>query len=403
MAKITPLGIAGIAAAGIGGLVLLQQSGKIEELKQKVSSGGSGGTFFPGFPNSPEAIDLSFIGDIFKNLPVPSVPDLGGITDSFSNIQEQIKEIADRPAEIIQNATDKIKGIGDNFNEGIDDIKDNINDGIDAVKNAPRNLLDKATNKATESVANTGVDLKKAGLATAGGWGAVGLLSGTAAPILPFAAASLATIFSFNWLRKKSMGHEINILTGDPFYTKEAPETRIADWFKNIFSAAVPSLPPPTNSGGSGSIVDNIVSAAKLVTAPVTASLNPVAKVLNAIDASSSPIMSSPVGLPASMVSSSGSSGGVLSKVVSSVTRSAADINKTFDRTVTHTNPAIAANIAAFDKATGGVFNTVKNVVSSGGSGSSSSSSSGGSSSSSSSSGRTFSNGRTSSKYVGSF
>ncbi len=205
--------VVGGAVALVGGFILYRNSSAIQELVDSMPIGGGGGS---------APVDLSFLGDLFANLPQ-------NVSSFSERIVEGAVEIANKPVELFEAGKDSITDGIDDIKENIDSAVEGVKDGVANVINAPKKLLDKATNKVKDSIPRTesGIDFGKASAATLAGYGVAAATTGGAAPFLPFVAGAVGFIFG---------GTKLRDLTIDK--TGNTPEGIVKDFFVDIWNGA---------------------------------------------------------------------------------------------------------------------------------------------------------------------
>lgn len=131
MAKINNYLMIGGALAG--GFLLLQQTGALQKLQEELEKGTGGG-------GSVVMPDLSFLGDIFSNVPSSDSSNLSflsPIMDSFSNISERLTSL-ENP---VTKFTDEITGGVDEFKTKATDIVNGFSSVFDDLTNVPAEVL----------------------------------------------------------------------------------------------------------------------------------------------------------------------------------------------------------------------------------------------------------------------
>jgi len=224
---IVPVGLVG------GGLavVYVLSKGQGEERTGGASLGG----FMP---------DLGFLGDIFSNLPTNT------IIEKFSETAQMVRDAA---GNIVDDVKDKIPDATDIWPGILDPL--GVSEWGDNAKEWAGSVISKAK---TEIEDASGLSIGKTALATVGGAGAIGILSGTMPPVAAIVIVGPLAALGGSKLR-------------DMTYRKSGkkPEVLVKDFFKNLFSGSNPY----------GYVLNPFLAAAGLVKNKILVDVSPVASV----------------------------------------------------------------------------------------------------------------------------
>ncbi|MBI2101669.1 hypothetical protein HYT53_03575 [Candidatus Woesearchaeota archaeon] len=231
-----PVHIAGIAAAGAGAYLIFRNSDQLKKIQEalgaKVGAAGSGGagTIVSGIT------DLSFLADIFKNIPQPQIITQGeglfsNLKDSFENVGKAISGLDDKIKDVIDKGKDAGKDILDKGKQAIDKIADAPGKAFDTLNNKISDVKRGIDDKIEHAAAVTKVGIIGAGIGA-------GVSTVTGAPLVATIGVILAEIWGFNKLRSKTIKD-----------TGKTPESIVGDFFKNLVNlrgpSGLPGLKPP--------------------------------------------------------------------------------------------------------------------------------------------------------------